>query len=138
MSKIIFITPPAQGHFNPVLPVMRELVQRGERVICCNNEEFRPQIEKTGAEFRAYPPSILTSAAISEALADGNLSKPHLLMLQSAAVLTPFTLEMIRPRYTENAKRIQKLLQETGGFRQAANAIQTYMNGSMKSQRMSL
>jgi MGT family glycosyltransferase len=75
---------------------MQELVQRGERVICCNNEEFRPQIEKTGAEFRAYPPSMLTSAAISEALADGNLSKPHLLMLQSAAVLTPFTLEMLR------------------------------------------
>lgn len=95
MSKILFITPPAQGHFNPVLPVMRELVQRGEKVICCNNEEFRPQIEKTGAEFRAYPTTMLTATAISEALADGNLSKPHLLMLQAAEILTPFTLNML-------------------------------------------
>jgi hypothetical protein len=95
MSKIFFITPPAQGHFNPVLPVMRELVQRGEQVICCNNEEFRPQIEKTGAEFRAYPISMLTATAVSEALADGNLSKPHLLMLQAAEILTPSMLNIL-------------------------------------------
>ncbi len=91
MSKICFLTPPAQGHFNPVLPVMQELVRRGEQVICYNNEEFRTQIEKTGVEFRAYPPTILTANAISEALADGNLSKPHLLMMQATESLTPFT-----------------------------------------------
>ena len=95
MSKIFFLTPPAQGHFNPVLPVMRELIQRGEQVICYNNEEFRQQIELTGAEFRAYPTSILTAAAISEALADGNLSKPHLLMMQATEALTPFTLNAL-------------------------------------------
>ncbi len=91
MSKICFLAPPAQGHFNPVLPVMQELVRRGEQVICYNNEEFRTQIEKTGVEFRAYPPTILTANAISEALADGNLSKPHLLMMQATESLTPFT-----------------------------------------------
>ena len=64
MSKLLFVTPPAHGHLNPVLPVMQELVQRGEQVLCLNNEEFRPQIEATGAHFRAYPPTILTAAAI--------------------------------------------------------------------------
>jgi UDP:flavonoid glycosyltransferase YjiC (YdhE family) len=93
MSKIFFITPPAQGHFNPVLPVMRELAQRGEQVICYNNEEFRPQIEKTGVEFRAYPTTMLTATAISDTLADGNLAKPHLLMLQAGEILTQFTLD---------------------------------------------
>jgi MGT family glycosyltransferase len=95
MSKVIFITPPAQGHINPVLPVMYELVQRGEQVICYNDEEFRSKIEKTGVEFRPYPASILTAKAISEALQDGNLSKPHLLMLQAAEALTPFTLSAL-------------------------------------------
>jgi MGT family glycosyltransferase len=95
MSKMLFITPPAQGHFNPVLPVMQELVRRGEQVICYNNEEFRPQIEKTGVEFRAYPTTMLTAKAISEALADGNLSKPHLLMMQATEALAPFTLNAL-------------------------------------------
>ena len=95
MRKILFITPPAQGHFNPVLPVMQELVRRGEQVICYNNEEFRPQIEKSGVEFRAYPTTILTAKAISEVLADGNLSKPHLLMMRATESLTPFTLNAL-------------------------------------------
>lgn len=93
MSKIIFLTPPAQGHFNPVLPVMRELVQRGEQVICYNNQEFRHPIEQAGAIFHPYPPTRLTAGSISDALADGNLAKPHLLMLQTAETLTQFTLD---------------------------------------------
>ena len=31
--------------------------------------------------------------------------------------------------YAENARKIQKLLRETGGFQQAADAIQTYLAG---------
>ena len=95
MSKLLFVTPPAHGHLNPVLPVMQELVQRGEQVLCLNNDEFRPQIEATGARFRAYPPTILTAAAISQALADGNLSKPHLLMMQATEALAPFTMDVL-------------------------------------------
>lgn len=95
MSKILFVTPPAHGHLNPVLPVMRELVRRGEQVLCLNNEDFRPQIEATGAEFRAYPPTLLTAAAISQALADGNLSKPHMLMMRATEELAPFTMDVL-------------------------------------------
>lgn len=95
MSKILFITPPAQGHLNPVLPVMCELVSRGEQVICCNNEEFCLPIEKSGAIFRPYPTTNLTSITISDALADGNLSKPHLLMLEVSEILTSFTVNLL-------------------------------------------
>jgi UDP:flavonoid glycosyltransferase YjiC (YdhE family) len=31
------------------------------------------------------------------------------------------------PRYTENAKKIQKGLRATGGFQQAADTIQAYL-----------
>lgn len=96
MSRILFVTPPAHGHLNPVLPVMRELTRRGEQVLCLNNEEFRPQIEATGAEFRAYPPTILTATAISQALADGNLSRPHLLMMRATEALAPFTIDVLK------------------------------------------
>jgi MGT family glycosyltransferase len=95
MSKIIFLSPPAHGHLNPILPVIQELIQRGEQVICYNNEEFRPQIEQTGAIFRTYPTNMLTATAISKVLAEGNLAKPHLLMLQAAEIMTPFTLNAL-------------------------------------------
>jgi UDP:flavonoid glycosyltransferase YjiC (YdhE family) len=51
----------------------------------------------------------------------------------------PVTAERLRqalqeslanPNYAANAKKIQKLLRETGGFQQAADAIQTYLSGA--------
>lgn len=42
---------PAHGHHNPTLPVVTELVKRGNAVRYYSFEEFREKIEKTGAEF---------------------------------------------------------------------------------------
>ena len=52
MSKIVVFNVPAHGHVNPTLPVVRELVSRGEQVAYYLTEEFEPQIRHTGAEFR--------------------------------------------------------------------------------------
>ena len=52
MSKILMFNVPAHGHVNPTLPVVRELVSRGERVAYYLTDEFEPQIRHTGAEFR--------------------------------------------------------------------------------------
>jgi MGT family glycosyltransferase len=93
MSKIIYLTPPAHGHINPTLPVMRELVQRGDQVICYNTAEFRPQIEQTGATFRAYPAMDMTAAEISRLLEDGNLANMTGLILRTTEQLLPFMLE---------------------------------------------
>lgn len=54
MSTAIFFNTPAHGHINPTLPVVTELVKRGERVIYYALEEFRPAIERTGASFCSY------------------------------------------------------------------------------------
>ena len=93
MSTIVYLTPPAHGHVNPALPVMRELVQRGERLIAYNTEEFRPQLEQTGAVFRAYPPTEMTSAEISRLLQNGNLASVTELILRVSERLVPFMLE---------------------------------------------
>lgn len=53
--KFIFLTIPAFGHINPMLPVMAELVKTGHRVIVYNNPEFEKIIKNTGAEFRLPP-----------------------------------------------------------------------------------
>src|ERR687890_2148396 len=52
VSKILVFNVPAHGHVNPTLPVVRELVSRGEQVVYYLTDEFEPQIRQTGAEFR--------------------------------------------------------------------------------------
>jgi len=54
MSTVIFFNIPAHGHTNPTLPLVNELVQRGEQVVYYNTEPFRAKVEGTGATFRAY------------------------------------------------------------------------------------
>jgi MGT family glycosyltransferase len=93
MSKIVYLTPPAHGHVNPALPVMRELTQRGEQTIGYNTEEFREQIKRTGAAFRAYPTIDLTSTEISRTLQNGNLANATELILRSTEQLMPFMLD---------------------------------------------
>lgn len=51
MSKIFFFSIPAHGHTNPMLPVAKELVNRGHTVRFYSFNEFKEKIEKTGAEF---------------------------------------------------------------------------------------
>jgi MGT family glycosyltransferase len=52
VSKILVFNVPAHGHVNPTLPVVRELVSRGEQVVYYLTDEFESQIRQTGAEFR--------------------------------------------------------------------------------------
>lgn len=93
MSKIIYLTPPAYGHVNPTLPVVRELALRGEQIICYNTEEFRSQCERTGSTFQAYPATDLTSTEISRVLQDGNLANVTGLILRGTEQLLPFMLD---------------------------------------------
>lgn len=51
MSKIVFFCIPAQGHTNPTLGVVRELISRGHCVRYYSYESLREKIEATGAEF---------------------------------------------------------------------------------------
>ena len=54
MSKAIFFSLPAYGHVNPSLPLATEMIKRGEQVIYYSGNEFKTQIENTGAQFRSY------------------------------------------------------------------------------------
>jgi MGT family glycosyltransferase len=93
MRTIVYVTPPAHGHVNPTLPVIRELVQRGERVMAYNTAEFRPQLEQAGAVFRAYPPTAMTATTIALLLRDGNLANITELILRTTEQLLPFMLQ---------------------------------------------
>ena len=51
MKKVAVFCIPAHGHTNPMLPVVRELVGRGDKVRFYSFSEFQEKIERTGATF---------------------------------------------------------------------------------------
>lgn len=61
MKSIMFFCIPAYGHHNPTIPVVKELVSRGNRVRYYSFNEFQDKIESTGATFIAcdeYMPEV--------------------------------------------------------------------------------
>ena len=55
MGKGVFFgTPTLYGHTNPTLPVVAELVKRGEQIAYYSDDTFARRIEATGAEYRKY------------------------------------------------------------------------------------
>ncbi|MCL2806872.1 MAG: hypothetical protein FWD27_01700 [Coriobacteriia bacterium] len=54
MASILIINLPWSGHVAPTLPLAEALVKRGHKVSYINAEEYRGQIEKTGAHFIPY------------------------------------------------------------------------------------
>lgn len=92
MSTAIVLNLPEAGHMNPSFPLLAELVQQGERVICYGVEPFRSAIEQSGAEFRSYPNP---RALIPPAHTGGLFSVMAFLASATEAIL-PTLLEEIR------------------------------------------
>jgi MGT family glycosyltransferase len=66
MATLVFWGFPGHGHVNPSLPIIAELVRRGERVYYYSLEEFQPAIESTGAEFRSYGEDFPLTARLAQ------------------------------------------------------------------------
>jgi MGT family glycosyltransferase len=99
VSRIVYLGLPAQGHVNPTLPVVQELTRRGEQIAYYNTEQFRSEIERAGAAFQAYPPSLLTTTSISTLVEHGNLVNVTCLILRATEQLLPWLLgEIARER----------------------------------------
>jgi MGT family glycosyltransferase len=54
MSKVLYVNANLYGHINPTLPVVKELVERGEEVYYFSTKEFQTKIEAVGAKFVDY------------------------------------------------------------------------------------
>ena len=52
MTKALFLGLPLHGHTNPSLPLVRELVGRGDEVVYYSADPFAARIEQTGARLR--------------------------------------------------------------------------------------
>ncbi|MCG7408749.1 glycosyl transferase [Paenibacillus sp. ACRRX] len=54
MARVLVVMMPAEGHVNPSLGLVKQLVDSGEEVIYACTEEFRTRVEQTGAKFITF------------------------------------------------------------------------------------
>lgn len=94
MAKIVFLSVPAYGHLNPVLPIVAELARRGHDVTVFDEPPFRSLIESSGARFVAYPPA-MSMEDMSAVLMNGDLMATFELFLRASAKLYKFCLKML-------------------------------------------
>ncbi|KEK24659.1 macrolide family glycosyltransferase [Bacillus gaemokensis] len=52
MKKALYITIGGEGHVNPTLGLVHDLVKRGERIVYYSSNHFEEKIQKVGAQFR--------------------------------------------------------------------------------------
>ena len=54
MARFVVLAYPTYGHIAPILPVVEELVARGDDIVFYGTGRSRARIESTGARYRAY------------------------------------------------------------------------------------
>ncbi|EFM11091.1 glycosyltransferase, MGT family [Paenibacillus curdlanolyticus YK9] len=94
MARVLFINAGSEGHINPTLGVVQELVSRGEEVVYFCTEAFRERVEKTGALVRTFDDQKFIKAFIAG-------GRNYLLervngLLLTADVVIPAVLEQIK------------------------------------------
>jgi MGT family glycosyltransferase len=57
--KALFLSLPLHGHTNPSLPLVRQLVERGDEIVYCSTTAFAASIEQAGARYRPYRAAFL-------------------------------------------------------------------------------
>jgi len=94
MARVLFINGGSEGHINPTIGVVQELISRGEEVVYFCIEDFRERIEKTGATVRTFDDQKFIKAFISGGR-DYLLERVNGLLLTSDIVI-PNVLEQIK------------------------------------------
>ncbi|WP_397538678.1 macrolide family glycosyltransferase [Rummeliibacillus pycnus] len=93
MARVLFINGGSEGHINPTIGVVQELISRGEEVVYFTYEDFRERIEKTGASVRTFDVQKFIKAFISGGR-NSILERVNGLLL-TADIMIPSVLEQI-------------------------------------------
>ncbi|MGH1283964.1 macrolide family glycosyltransferase [Bacillus toyonensis] len=93
MARILFINAGSEGHINPTLQVVEELISRGEEVVYFSIEAFRERIEKTGATVRTIDDQKFIQAFLSGGR--NYLQERINGLLHTADIVIPSVLEQI-------------------------------------------
>ncbi|WP_339318274.1 macrolide family glycosyltransferase [Paenibacillus sp. FSL R10-2734] len=94
MARVLFINVGSEGHINPTIGVVQELISRGVEVVYLCIEAFRERIEMTGATVRIVDGQQFIQAFISGGR-DYLLERVNGLLL-TADIVIPSVLEQIK------------------------------------------
>ncbi|QHW32001.1 glycosyl transferase family 1 [Paenibacillus rhizovicinus] len=94
MARVLFINGGSEGHINPTIGVVQELISRGEEVVYVCTEAFRERMEKTGASVRTFDGLSFIKAFISGGR-NYVLERVNGLLL-TADIVIPSVLEQIK------------------------------------------
>ncbi|MGE7867479.1 macrolide family glycosyltransferase [Bacillus paramycoides] len=97
MARVLFINIGSEGHINPTIQVVEELIARGEEVVYFSIEAFRERIEKTGATVRTIDDEKFLQAFLSGGR--NYLSERINGLLHTADLVIPSVLEQIEGEY---------------------------------------
>lgn len=93
VARVLFINAGSEGHVNPTIGVVKELISRGEEVVYVCIEAYRERMEKTGASVRTFDDGKFIKAFVSG-------GRNYLLeringLLLTADIVIPSVLEQI-------------------------------------------
>jgi len=88
MAKGLFLNMPLHGHVNPTLPIVRELVSRGDELVYFLTESFRGAVERTGARLHPYESTL---EGISVGAGAGHPPLPVMMVGESRKLLPSLT-----------------------------------------------
>lgn len=93
MARVLFINGGSEGHINPTIEVVQELISRGEEVVYFSIEAFQERMEKKGATVRTFDSQKFLKAFIS----GGRNYLPERIndLLRTADIVIPSVLEQI-------------------------------------------
>lgn len=94
MARVLFINGGSEGHVNPTIGVVQELISRGEEVVYFTIEAYRERMEKTGAVVRTFDGQKFIKAFVSGGR-DYLLERVNGLLL-TADIVIPSVLEQIK------------------------------------------
>ncbi|MBI0579283.1 glycosyltransferase [Neobacillus cucumis] len=93
MARVLFINAGSEGHVNPTIGVVQELISRGKEVVYFTIEDFRERIEKTGATVRTIDAQKFIKAFISGGR--NNVLERINGLLHTVDIVIPSVLEQI-------------------------------------------
>jgi MGT family glycosyltransferase len=97
MARILFLNIPAQGHVNPTLAVVGELVSRGEQVYYALPERWREAVRSVGGTFISLPEGLQLNVSSRQAHIshDARISLLPYAMADQAARVVPTLVSLV-------------------------------------------
>ncbi|MBS4175069.1 macrolide family glycosyltransferase [Bacillus sp. FJAT-49736] len=94
MARVLFINGGSEGHVNPTIGVVEELIRRGEEVVYFTIEDFRERMENTGATVKTFDVQKFINAFISGGR--NNVLERINGLIHTADIMIPSVLEQIQ------------------------------------------